>query len=157
MKRRAAFFAVLPIVVLMLFSACASPEKPFSSDKSYEQAAAGYTFADGLSETDLPRPAREIGSFSELVYAADYLAFYRISEAVAFDVSEEYAKTFYNVYQECMRAIGVSDLAALYPVKVIDEDYYTHRIVALDFQCRDFADRPPRETSVSGTVIKPFG
>lgn len=157
MKRRSVFFAVLLIVVLMLFSACASPEKPFSSDKSYEQAAAGYTFADGLSETDLPRPAREIGSFSELVYAADYLAFYRISEAVAFDVSEEYAKTFYNVYQECMRAIGVSDLAALYPVKVIDEDYYTHRIVALDFQCRDFADRPPRETSVSGTVIKPFG
>lgn len=59
MKRRSVFFAVLPIVVLMLFSACASPEKPFSSDKSYEQAAAGYTFADGLSETDLPaRPAR---------------------------------------------------------------------------------------------------
>lgn len=93
-EKAGGFFAVLPIVVLMLFSACASPEKPFSSDKSYEQAAAGYTFADGLSETDLPRPAREIGSFSELVYAADYLAFYRISEAVAFDVSEEYAKTF---------------------------------------------------------------
>lgn len=29
MKRRSVFFAVLPIVVLMLFSACASPEKSF--------------------------------------------------------------------------------------------------------------------------------
>ena len=69
-------------------------------EKTYEQIAETLTFIDEMPETDLPRPEREIGSREEFIDALDYLSFYRVNEEISFEISEEYASTFYNAYQE---------------------------------------------------------
>ena len=112
-------------------------------EKTYEQIAESLTFIDEMPETDLPRPEREIGSREEFIDALDYLSFYRINEEVSFEISEEYASTFYNAYQEFSLVCEISQLSDFYPIFLSDEYYAKYRILSVDFRIRDFADDAP--------------
>ncbi len=125
-------------------------------EKTYEQIAASLTFIDEMPETDLPRPEREIGSREEFIDALDYLSFYRVNEEVSFEISEEYASTFYNAYQEFSLVCEISQLSDFYPIFLSDEYYAKYRILSVDFRIRDFADDAPTVLPDSVTVVYPF-
>ena len=123
---------------------------------TYEQIAAQCTFADRLPETDLPRPARTINGEQDLVYALDYLAFYRISSEISFDIGEEYAKTFTGIYREFTRVFAITSLAEPYPVSLDQQYYDDYKIITVRLRISEIADVAPEEIDTSVPFVLPF-
>ena len=141
----------LALLFALTAAACGERTEPAPSPTAHvrqEDAAfwSGRLFADSLEKQELPTPDRVLHSFDELVYALDYLAFYRIGQRVWFEVDPQYAETFFNPYQEYHRAYQHSDLADVYPCQLEDSYYSRYRAVGIKYSIsRDMAANPPQE------------
>lgn len=96
-------------------------------------------FASNLKQEDLPKPNQTISSLEELVYSLDYLAFYKIDKKVSFYISEEYAKSFYNIYQEFSKAQEQVVIADVYPTFMDYNLYVNYKIITLNVVIQDIA------------------
>lgn len=148
-KLVAAFFAVC---VLFTAFGCAKEQETLT----YEQVAELYTFADELPETDLPRPQREIDSESDLIYAIDYLAFYGISDEIAFDIGNTYSHKFTGIYREFTRVCALTQLTDPYPVSLDQQYYDQYKIIAIKLRIGEIADLEPEEIDTSVPFVLPF-
>ena len=133
------------LLVFSLSSGLASAEETKDAN-AYAQFCEGRLFADELPEEALPRPNRCIASLEDFIYALDYLAFYRIGDAVYFDIDPSYAETFFNPYTDFQKAYQQSDLADVYACHLEDSFYSSFRVVALKYSMsRDIASEPPEQ------------
>lgn len=98
-------------------------------------------FASNLKQEDLPKPNQTISSLEEFIYSLDYLAFYRIDKKVSFYISEEYAKSFYNIYQEFSKAQEQVVIADVYPTFMDYSLYVNYKIITLNVVIQDIATK----------------
>ena len=96
-------------------------------------------FASNLKQEDLPKPNQTISSLEEFIYSLDYLAFYKIDKKVSFYISEEYAKSFYNIYQEFSKAQEQVVIADVYPTFMDYNLYVNYKIITLNVVIQDIA------------------
>ncbi|MCR4951292.1 MAG: hypothetical protein K6A40_08225 [Solobacterium sp.] len=97
----------------------------------YREITEGKTFIDDLAETELKKPARTITSEEDLRQILDWMAFYRISDTVWFDVDEQYAAELLNPYPVFTKAYASADLADVYAAHLDDTYYSDFRIVGI--------------------------
>ncbi len=83
-------------------------------------------------------------------YALDYLAFYGIDEKVTFEISANYAESFFNVYQEFLRVHKMTEIADIFPIDLDRSRYDTEKTIALQlFYNESFATiEPEKEENV---------
>lgn len=142
--------AALLIALLFSLAACG---KAARTDE-YEEFCRDKTFIDDLPEEDLTKPERVLKSLDDFIYALDYLAFYRVSDAVYFEFDETYAKSFYNPYTEFQKAYRAADLADVYACRLDDAYYSEYGVAAVKYSMsRDIATSAP--ASLPDTPIVP--
>ncbi len=138
------------MMTLLMLSGCAVSEHP----DGYEQIAEGKYFADQLPEEDLRRPERVIDSAEDFRTILDWMAFYRISDTVWFDVDKAYAEELFNPYTAFQKAYTSADLADVYAAHIDDTYYSDYRIVGISYSMsRDIASAPPEE--ITDTPVVP--
>lgn len=140
----------------VFFTGCT--QNPKENQKTeYEIFCEDKLFADALEKQDLKTPEREIKSLKEFIYVMDYLAFYRISDTVFFDIEKGYSETFFNPYQEYIKAYEQSDLADVYPCRIIDDYYSRYSVIGIKFSIsKDIAINPPSEIADTKIVKSVF-
>ena len=144
--------ALLAVALL----ACLLGGAPALASDDYAAFCEGKVFADQLPDEELPKPDRVISCFDDFVYALDYLAFYRIGDAVYFEFSPEYAESFYNPYSEFQKAYLRSDLADVYACHLEDGDYSRYGVAAVKYSMsRDIASVPAQDR-IEAPVVAPF-
>ena len=144
---------------LLLLALLFSPLCPGACAEGPDDYAAfceGRLFADALPDEALKKPPRVLKNDEDMVYALDYLAFYRVDKPVWFDIDAAFAETFFNPYTVFQKAYRQSDLADVYACQLLDSYYSRYRVVAIDFSIsRDIASLPP-ETIPGEPVIPSF-
>ena len=161
--KRIKYFAAL-LILAALLTGCGdtSAESPADAGAQETEAAAYETFCEGrtfitdLPDEDLEKPGRTIGSPEDFIYALDYLAFYRISDKVFFDIDPAYAGTIYNPYREYQRAYEAADLADVYACQLDDAYYSEFGVLGIKYSVsRDIASEAP-ETIPDTPVLTSF-
>ena len=135
-----------PILLLsMLLCSCGSG---LPSGSSLSSSSSGNPSPPDISSIRiegtnlLPAPKEVIQSFDDVVYALDYMAFYRVDEKVTFQVDAKYAETLYSFEPILRKAYLTSDLADVYPV-VFSSSKQTLTFT-VDFSIsKDVASNPP--------------
>ncbi len=122
----------------------------------YQEFIKNKKYIDDLPNEDLKKPNKTISNLDDFIYVLDYLAFYRISDEIYFEIADDYAKTFYNPYQEYVKAYKEADLADVYNC-VFKDDYYTkYQIISLKYSIsKDIATNKPSYIS-NATILKNY-
>lgn len=104
----------------------------------------------------LKKPSSKIKSLEEFVYVMDYLAFYKISDKLTFEIDEEYAKSFYNPYKEFQKAYSMADLADAYACNMDDTEYSKDRTITIKYSISDDIASKAPESIPTTPVLSSF-
>jgi len=108
------------------------------------QSQTKYLFIDNLSYEGLEKPKREISSVDDMIYALDYMAFYRVSDKVSFKFTDDYKKSVFNPQQVINQAYDNADLADVYAIHLDDSNYKNDGVFTLYYSMsKDIATSKP--------------
>ena len=134
---------IIYLLPFLLLASCKDEGNKTNNSKSYEEATKNLTFIDELKDEELTKPKRVISSRDDFKYAFDYLAFYEINKKISFDISSDYASSFYNIYQEYRSSYNVTDLAYNYPIDFNYDLYDKYKVITFKVILRDLGVNKP--------------
>ena len=144
------------LACLLLLMLLLSPHAHADAPDEYAVFCEGRLFADSLPDEALEKPPRVLARYEDMVYALDYLAFYRVDKPVWFDIDAGFAESFFNPYTVFQKAYREADLADVYACQLLDSYYSRYHVIAIDYSIsRDIASLPP-ETVPAEPVIPSF-
>lgn len=122
----------------------AFPEQDATASETFEAFRSDKIFISDLPEEALPRPEEEIASDEDMLYALDYLAFYRVGDEVFFRISPDFAEEIYNPYPVFRQAYREADLADVYACQLNDSYYSDYGVVGIKYSMsRNIATEAP--------------
>ena len=125
-----------------------------AADEAFAAFREGKVYISDLPVEDLARPAEEIASAGDMVYALDYMAFYRVSGEIFFRIAPDFAEEIYNPYTVYRQASREADLADVYACQMDDSYYSDYGVIGIKYSMsRDIATEAPE--SVSETPVLP--
>ena len=148
-------FVLVMLLSLGALAACQPPDE-HDGGTGRDEIVSSLTFADSFGQTDLPNPGRIIENSGDFIYAMDWLAFYRISEETAFEISDGYAGGIESIFREFSGLRDLTELADVYPLSLGREYYNDYKIITLTLRPTDIADKEPDIIDTSAEFILPF-
>lgn len=147
MRKQAISFLVLSSFLCSCNSSIEST--PLSSDT--------HLYIDDFPDEDLRKPSREISSREEFIYALDYLTFYQITDTVYFQITDDYKKNFFNIYQEFLQAKKCTEIADVFQIDLDRNEYEEGSLVGLTlFYDPTFSSEKPVDPNYDSIFIQEF-
>lgn len=113
------------------------------------------TFIDSYSN-ELITPNKALCNRNELIYALDYMAFYKIKDKVSYYIDDSYAKSFYNIYSEFNKAVSLTNIADSYPSNLNYDLYDKYKIITISLSIQPLAINKPTTIDTKSILIKEF-
>lgn len=113
------------------------------------------TFIDSYSN-ELITPNKTLCSRNELIYALDYMAFYKIKDKVSYYIDTSYANSFYNIYSEFNKAVSLTNIADSYPSNLNYDLYDKYKIITISLSIQPLAINKPTSIDSKSVLIKEF-
>lgn len=107
-------------------------------------------------KNELKTPEKVISNRKELIYALDYMAFYKIKDKVSYYISDSYASTFYSIYSEFNKAISTSNIADNYPNYLNYDLYDQFKIITVSLSIQPLATNLPTYIDTESIFINEF-
>lgn len=105
---------------------------------------------------ELPTPNKTITNLNDFIYALDYMAFYKIKSKISYYISNNYASTFYNVYNEFNKAVSLSNIADNYPNYLNYDLYDEYKIITITLSIQNLATNIPTNIDTDSILINEF-
>ena len=123
---------LLALSSLLFISSIVSCNKPIENTKDEIKLTE-------LPETDLKRPKQILENTEDLIYAIDYLSFYKIDEPVTLKISDSYASTVGNIKFEFSKALEKSYIGDVFLTELDQSKFKSDKIITLKTNPKDFA------------------
>lgn len=145
MKIRYLWLILLALIVLFF---CIPAAKKLTDPQTK-----GLQTVQTLPTEDLPKPKEQIENIDDLIYAMNYLAFYRIDEKVYFSFSPDYQKSVFNPYTEFQKAYTQADLADVYACQMDDSKWSEQKLIGIQYSIsKDIASKAPENKTETALV-----
>lgn len=136
------------ILFLVLLTGCTNKTSP---PKELENLI----FIDTY-KNELKTPNKTLSNRDELIYALDYMAFYKIKDKISYYISDSYASTFYNIYSEFNKAISTSNIADNYPNYLNYDLYDKYKVITVTLSIQPLAINSPSYIDTESIFINEF-
>ena len=113
------------------------------------------TFIDSYSN-ELTTPNKTLSNRNELIYALDYMAFYKIKDKVSYYIDDSYENSFYNIYSEFNKAVSLTNIADSYPSNLNYDLYDKYKIITISLSIQPLAINKPTSIDTKSILIKEF-
>lgn len=145
----------LKVIILCFITLLTSCSNSNSGNKPSINPIENLNFIDNYSN-ELITPNKTLCNRNELIYALDYMAFYKIKDKVSYYIDIDYAATFYNIYSEFNKAINLTQIADNYPNYLNYDLYDQYKIITFSLSIQPLAINKPTNIDTKSILIKEF-